>query len=79
MALTKTPSCSDTLNTSDPYFGSHTYVSNVNSGNYQIVWQKGPGAGVAGNAGVKTDASTGIQSMNLQTPRQSTRRGFRRA
>lgn len=73
VALTKTPSCNDSVNLGDPFFGNHTSVSNVNGGNYQIVWQKGPGAGIANNAGVKTDASTGVQSMNLQTPRQSTR------
>jgi type IV pilus assembly protein PilY1 len=73
VALTKTPSCNDSVNVNDAFFGNHTSVSNVNGGNYQLVWQKGPGGGVAGNPGVKTDASTGIQSMNLQTPRQSTR------
>ncbi|MFO0758810.1 MAG: hypothetical protein U0359_20125 [Byssovorax sp.] len=73
VALTKTPSCNDSVNVNDAFFGNHTTVSNVNGGNYQIVWQKGPGAGITGKPGIKTDASTGIQSMNLQTPRQSTR------
>ena len=48
-------------------------MSGADAGVYQLVWQKGPGAGVTSNNAVKTDTFTGIQSMNLQAPRQSTR------
>lgn len=73
VAVTKTPSCDTVSNSSDPYLGSHSYVSSADAGVYQLVWQKGPGAGITSNNAVKTDTFTGIQSMNLQTPRQSTR------
>jgi type IV pilus assembly protein PilY1 len=73
VAVTKTPSCETTATTTDPYLGAHSYVSSANAGVYQLVWQKGPGAGITTNNAVKTDTFTGIQSMNLQAPRQSTR------
>ena len=73
VAVTKTPSCETIASTTDPYLGAHSYVSSANAGVYQLVWQKGPGAGITTNNAVKTDTFTGIQSMNLQAPRQSTR------
>ena len=73
VAITKTPSCETIATTTDPYLGVHSYVSSANAGVYQLVWQKGPGAGITTNNAVKTDTFTGIQSMNLQAPRQSTR------
>jgi type IV pilus assembly protein PilY1 len=73
VAVTKTPSCDTVATSSDPYLGSHSYVSSADAGVYQLVWQKGPGAGITSNNAVKTDTFTGIQSMNLQAPRQSTR------
>jgi type IV pilus assembly protein PilY1 len=73
VAVTKTPSCETIASSTDPYLGAHSYVSNANAGVYQLVWQKGPGAGITTNNAVKTDPFTGIQSMNLQAPRQSTR------
>jgi type IV pilus assembly protein PilY1 len=73
VAVTRTPSCETIGSTTDPYLGTHSYVSSANAGVYQLVWQKGPGAGITTNTAVKTDTFTGIQSMNLQAPRQSTR------
>jgi type IV pilus assembly protein PilY1 len=72
VAITKTPSCETVATTTDPYLGTHSYVSSANSGVYQLVWQKGPGPGIVDPL-VKTDAFTGIQSLDLQAPRQSTR------
>jgi type IV pilus assembly protein PilY1 len=73
VAVTKTPSCDNVASTTDPYLGAHSYVQNANAGVYQLVWQKGSGKGVTTNPAVKTDPYTGIQSMDLQAPRQSTR------
>lgn len=73
VAITKTPSCDTVTTSTDPYLGTHSYISDANGGVYQLVWQKGPGAGITNNTAVKTDTFTGIQSMNLQAPRQSTR------
>jgi type IV pilus assembly protein PilY1 len=73
VAVTKTPSCDTTTTTTDAYLGSHSYVTSADAGVYQLVWQKGPGAGITSNSAVKTDTFTGIQSMNLKAPRQSTR------
>ena len=73
VAVTKTPSCDKTTPVSDdPYLGTHSAVSDTGGGVYQLVWQKGPGVGLK-NPAVKTDPFTGIQSMDLQAPRQSTR------
>src|SRR5262249_37666325 len=73
VAVTKTPSCDTTSSTTDPYLGTHAYVSSTDNGTYQLVWQKGPRAGVTANSNVKTDTFTGIQSLNLRAPRTARR------
>ncbi len=72
VSVAETPSCSTAQTTQDPYFGSHTQVSNVGQSSYHVMWQTGAGSGLTPNASV-TNEMTGTQSMALPPPGQSTR------
>jgi type IV pilus assembly protein PilY1 len=72
VSVTQTPTCSEASCEPDPFFGTNCSVNVVDGGDYQVVWQKGVGNGVTDNSLVTTTPD-GIQSLTLQSPRQSTR------
>jgi type IV pilus assembly protein PilY1 len=68
VSVTQTPTCTETTNTNDPYFGQHTAVSKAAAGEFQLVFQTGPKAGSQAQ-GAKTNTIT----QALPAPRLSTR------
>jgi type IV pilus assembly protein PilY1 len=73
VSTTQLPSCNNTGTTNDPYFGSHSQVTNVGQSEYRLMWQTGAGSGVTGN-GVRAEGTvSAMQNMTLPSPGQSTK------
>lgn len=72
VSTTELPSCGGSATTSDPYFGTHTQVTNANTSEYRIMWQVGSGSGLTAS-GVRNEGVQGMQNMTIPPPGQSTR------
>jgi type IV pilus assembly protein PilY1 len=72
VALTQTPTCAESNCSSDAFFGTNCYYTQLAGGGYEVAWQKGPGNGVTTNSLVKTGAD-GTQTLSVPSPQQSTR------
>ncbi|APR81865.1 Type IV fimbrial biogenesis protein PilY1 [Minicystis rosea] len=74
VSVGETPTCDASTTINDPYFGSHTALSNVSGSSYQVTWQTGAGTGLnATNTGVKNSNVNGVQSITATSPGQGSR------
>ena len=67
VAVTQTPSCTETTTYNDDYLGNYTALSSVTAGEFQLVFQTGKGGSASENSQTNTTTET------LPRPRESTR------